>query len=218
MRDWSVSGSDEGGPAHASASPWFARIPSLVAAVAVPALMVAAFLAPQHGTVRHHAGGARPAAAVPHPSQPDIVVADSVTSAAGSATPTAAATSPAAPPSRRPGSAAPAAISALAADGIPRTALDAYENAAKRAGAQYPNCHLPWPLLAGIGRVESDHGRFAGAVLYSDGTSSHPILGIPLDGSRSATITDTDRGALDGDKVYDRAVGPMQFIPSTWSA
>jgi membrane-bound lytic murein transglycosylase B len=109
-----------------------------------------------------------------------------------------------------------AAVSPLAADGIPRTALNAYENGAQRANLIYPTCQIPWPLLAGIGRVESDHGRFGGAVLYSNGTSSHKILGIPLDGTRSAKIPDTDNGRLDGDKVWDRAVGPMQFIPSTW--
>lgn len=33
---------------------------------------------------------------------------------------------------------------------------------------------------------------------------------------RLALILDTDDGVLDGDTVYDRAVGPMQFIPTTW--
>ena len=33
---------------------------------------------------------------------------------------------------------------------------------------------------------------------------------------RLALIKDSDGGRLDGDPVYDRAVGPMQFIPQTW--
>jgi hypothetical protein len=72
-------------------------------------------------------------------------------------------------------------------------------------------------LLAAIGRVESDHGRFAGAVLHTDGTSTPRIIGIPLNGHGTALILDTDHGRLDGDTVYDHAVGPMQFIPSTWA-
>jgi hypothetical protein len=107
--------------------------------------------------------------------------------------------------------------SPLAADGIPVTALEAYQQAANAENAADPGCHLPWPLLAGIGRVESDHGRYGGAVLRADGTSSKPIIGIPLDGNGTEVVSDTDNGTIDGDPVYDRAVGPMQFIPSTWA-
>lgn len=107
--------------------------------------------------------------------------------------------------------------SGLAADGIPSTALTAYQAAAVREAKRTPGCGLTWPLLAGIGRVESDHGRFAGAVLHSDGLSTPRVIGIPLNGNGTALILDTDNGVLDGDTVYDRAVGPMQFIPSTWA-
>ena len=49
------------------------------------------------------------------------------------------------------------------------------------------------------------------------GDTLGPILGPQLDGSPGmAAIPDTDHGQLDTDLVWDRAVGPMQFIPSSW--
>jgi membrane-bound lytic murein transglycosylase B len=81
-----------------------------------------------------------------------------------------------------------------------------------------PHCRLSWVTLAGIGRIESNHGRFGGAKLDADGRPSRPIIGVPLDGSGGVReITDTDGGTFDGDTTHDRAVGPMQFIPSTWA-
>ena len=76
---------------------------------------------------------------------------------------------------------------------------------------------LPWTVLAGISKVESDHGRFGGSSLGPDGVIRPSIIGIPLNGSDGiARIVDSDGGRWDGDTVWDRAVGPFQFIPGSW--
>jgi len=134
-------------------------------------------------------------------------------------------TSPGSTPVPR-GSAVPAGLSPYSAWAaslakvidVPARALQAYGNAQNVVAREQPGCHLSWTTLAGIAHIESNHGRYAGRTLLSDGRSSTPIIGIPLDGGPSVqAISDTDGGALDGDKVWDRAVGPFQFIPSTWA-
>ena len=99
--------------------------------------------------------------------------------------------------------------------GIPETVLAAYRAAATTVDRTAPGCRLTWPLVAGIGKVESGHAS-AGAV-DADGTTRRPILGPQLTGTDgNAAIPDTDGGALDHDATWDRAVGPTQFIPSSW--
>ncbi|MGH3328345.1 MAG: lytic transglycosylase domain-containing protein [Streptomycetales bacterium] len=95
--------------------------------------------------------------------------------------------------------------------------LDAYRAAAEEAARTDPGCRLSVALLAAIGRVESSHAW--GGHVDGTGTTLSPILGPRLDGSAgTAAIRDTDDGAYDSDSTWDRAVGPMQFIPSTWTS
>jgi hypothetical protein len=108
--------------------------------------------------------------------------------------------------------------SALTSHDLPQAAMDAYKRAAATMAGTDPSCQLPWTLLAGIGRVESDHGRYGGSVLSTDGVSRPAIIGVALNGKGPvAAIRDSDDGRMDKDKVWDRAVGPMQFIPTTWA-
>ncbi|MER6972237.1 lytic murein transglycosylase [Nocardioides sp. NPDC000445] len=110
-------------------------------------------------------------------------------------------------------------VAASSAKGIPSAALAAYQRAETVINAADATCNLDWQLLAAVGHVESDHGRYNGNTLGTDGVSRPGIYGIPLDGTnKTRAIGDTDAGQYDRDEVWDRAVGPMQFIPTTWSS
>nr|WP_245325159.1 hypothetical protein [Microbacterium amylolyticum] len=102
------------------------------------------------------------------------------------------------------------------ATGIPERALAAYAAADIRAIDEY-GCAVGWNTLAGIGWVESYHGTIFGGQVDADGVARPAIIGIPLNGTNNTmAIPDTDGGLFDGDTEWDRAVGPMQFIPETW--
>ncbi len=97
-------------------------------------------------------------------------------------------------------------LGSTVADGMTTVAYDAYQQAAAEVATEMPTCGLRWELLSAIGKTESNHG---GGRLDAKGDSVIPIIGIPIG-------ADTDGGVLDLDPTADHAVGPMQFIPSTW--
>lgn len=105
-----------------------------------------------------------------------------------------------------------------AAVGLRPVAVEAYGAASLRLAKEQPGCRLGWTTLAGIGGVESGHGTEGGSRLRTDGTTSRKILGPALDGtSGNASIrSDRESARLHGDEQWDHAMGPMQFIPSTW--
>jgi membrane-bound lytic murein transglycosylase B len=99
---------------------------------------------------------------------------------------------------------------------IPKRALAAYAGAALTKATTMPTCGLSWNSLAAIGYVESHNGTAGGSRLDKNGTAEPGIFGVALAGGSTATIPDSDGGAIDGDAENDRAVGPMQLIPQTW--
>lgn len=156
-----------------------------------------------------NAGDAQPdrAAAAPRPQQPNIVMPPI---AVDGSLPQPPLPEPLVVPGGRAGS---AGISGPL--GIPGSMLKAYQNAAAILAKEQPNCHLDWALIASIGRIESNHAR--GGYVNAAGDTLEPILGPVLNGAGAfAAIPDTDGGKYDGDAQWDRAVGPTQFIPSTW--
>jgi cell wall-associated NlpC family hydrolase len=104
------------------------------------------------------------------------------------------------------------APSSVASTEIPAALLRHYQRS--------PACEdLPWQVVAAIGWVESRHGSSGGARLDpATGDVAPRIVGIALDGTRSAAIRVPPGGSpWHGDPRWDHAVGPMQFITTTWA-
>lgn len=107
-----------------------------------------------------------------------------------------------------------AVVSAIGGMRIPVMALTAYRKAEQAMAVAAPGCGVSWNLLAGIGRIESSHAN--GGATDSGGTAIRPIYGPALDGTlpgNEVIVASSQAGRA----VYARALGPMQFLPGTWS-
>lgn len=99
--------------------------------------------------------------------------------------------------------------------GIPPRVAQAYRD----SGTRCPG--LDWTLLAAIGGVETNHGQHAGSTVDPDTGEVTPwIFGPPLDGAGGTAGMPigswNDWWGLPGPWLH--AVGPMQFLPDTFTA
>jgi hypothetical protein len=183
------------------------RLVAAAVVVLLPSLAVGGILV-QRAAAREHGPAAPLAAGVPEPTPSPAAYAPSVFAAAAKRPPA----------SPRLARLPQVDLNGLSVAGIPRAALRAYATGAAMADRADPSCHVRWWVLAGIGMVESGHAHDAGSISpHWNGIAKPPIFGPQLNGKDGyGEIRDTDHGVLDKDKVWDRAVGPMQFLPQTW--
>ncbi|MGW0770756.1 C40 family peptidase [Streptomyces sp. NPDC002676] len=104
---------------------------------------------------------------------------------------------------------------------IPPRMLTAYKKAVQQVGEYVPRCQgMRWPILAGIAKVESNHA--IGHNIADNGDIRPKIYGVLLNGSgaggNTTVVPDSDHGRWDGTAGGERAVGPFQFLPSTWQS
>ena len=109
-----------------------------------------------------------------------------------------------------------AATPPIAISGIPTRALAAYQHAAASAGCP----GLRWEVLAGVGWEESRHGHGGTLIDATSGEVKPWMFGPVLDGRAGTRAIPMGHWAgwwgLEG--AWQRAVGPMQFLPTTFTA
>jgi cell wall-associated NlpC family hydrolase len=94
---------------------------------------------------------------------------------------------------------------------LPGAAFSAYRRASSMLQETDGRCEVPAALLAGIGRIMSNHGRAEGSQLQTGGLTSDRLVGLA--GSPTA---DVDGGQIDLSPVTDSRVGPLQVLPAQW--
>lgn len=159
---------------------------------------------------------------------PDVSVADNVSVSASSVPRSSVSANPTASPTTASASSRVASLAArtqasstwiadiASRTDIPARAVQAYGKAVLVAEELWPQCHLGWNTLAAIGYLESGNGTHNGGTIGDNGDVTPTIIGPALDGSSYDAQTDSDDGEYDGDSTWDHAVGPLQFIPTTW--
>lgn len=111
-----------------------------------------------------------------------------------------------------------------AAGGMSIEAATAYIEGAERARVLVPSCAVDPLFLAGFGKIESGHGTANGAKIMPNGMVEPKIMGPPLDGSgvggnttaMTNKLSAAERPIYGVTGQYDQAVGPMQFLASTF--
>lgn len=102
-------------------------------------------------------------------------------------------------------------------DDIPNAAVVAYQRAAAVMAEASPGTRLHWTLLAAVGRILTDHGQRGSHRVDDRGHVRPGIIGKPVRARGGQRIGDTEAGLLDGDRRFDRPVGPMLLTPADWT-